>query len=166
MPNPITSFIETVTSPATGLLSAAKDIIDKFVQSPEDKAKAALAMAEANQTFTLEMAKLDAQNFQAQSNIIIAEAKSDSWMTRNWRPIVALAFAAGCMLCLVDVLFGHIPAENKELVMTIAGEFLDITKICLGGYYFGRTLEKSGPHLIAAWKGKRASATVPTPQGA
>lgn len=165
MSNPITSFIESVTSPATGLLTAAKGIIDKFVQSPDEKAKAVLELSEAQNAFTLEMAKLDAQNFQAQSNIIITEAKSESWITRNWRPLVALAFAAGCILALIDVLFGQVHADQKDLIMAIAMEFLAITKICLGGYYFGRTVEKKGPEMIAAWKGNKAGAT-PAPQGA
>jgi hypothetical protein len=156
MANPITSILESVSSPATGLLNAAKGILDKFIASPDEKAKATIELLEANNAFTLEMAKLDVTNYQTQASVIITEAKSESWLTSNWRPLVAVAFAAGCIMALVYVLFGTVRLDQKDLVMTIALEFLGITKICLGGYYFGRTWEKSGPQTVAAWRGKKS----------
>lgn len=153
MGNFLKSLVGTAESPVTGFLDAVSGILGKVVTDPNAKLQATLEISKAQNDLTMKLAELDAQTYQAQAAVIETEAKSESWITRNWRPIVALMFAIGCLIGFFDVLFGTIALAQKDLVLAIAMEFLGITKICLGGYYFGRTVEKSGPDIVAAWRG-------------
>ena len=77
------------------------------------------------------------------ANVILAEATGESWLQRNWRPMLM-------------VLFGIIIANNF-LVVPIMGtpmaqippDMWDLLKLGLGGYVLGRSAEKG----VRAWKG-------------
>jgi len=76
--------------------------------------------------------------FQAQAQIVIAEASSGSWLTRSWRPITMLIFVG----LITARWFGYSatnlsPAEYLEL--------WGIVKLGLGGYVIGRSAEKIVP---------------------
>lgn len=79
-----------------------------------------------------------------QAGIINAEMHSESWLTRNWRPIVAITLAT------VPVFYGIItPVAVAWFYMPpvrIGDDLLkwimDVVVICLGGYIGGRSLEK------------------------
>ena len=77
------------------------------------------------------------------ASVIMAEAKGESWLQRNWRPMLM-------------VLFGIIIANNF-LIVPLAGtptaeippDMWDLLKLGLGGYVLGRSAEKG----VRAWKG-------------
>ena len=66
-----------------------------------------------------------------QSNVIVAEAQSQSWLARNWRPITMLAFVVLIILDATGALKSHLPEDVWTVI-----------KIGLGGYVAGRSLEK------------------------
>lgn len=66
-----------------------------------------------------------------QSNVIIAEAQSQSWLARNWRPITMLAFVLLIILDATGVLKSNLPDDVWTVI-----------KIGLGGYVVGRSVEK------------------------
>lgn len=78
------------------------------------------------------------------ADIIKAEIASDSWLARNWRPIVALT-AFGSLVWVVIAIphlvawFG-VPAPSFGEAGL--GWFFTITSISIGGYVGGRSLEK------------------------
>ena len=80
----------------------------------------------------------------SQADVIIAEAKGENWLQRNWRPMVAVAFAfiVFFYVLLMPILvawFGIPPVRVGDQLL----EWIkDIVIICLGGYIGGRTLEK------------------------
>jgi len=84
------------------------------------------------------------KEIEAAAAVIVAEAQGDSWLQRNWRP-------------LLMVLFGVIIANNY-IVAPIAGgpmmplpaEMWDLLKLGIGGYIVGR----SGEKVAKVWKGK------------
>jgi hypothetical protein len=79
-----------------------------------------------------------------QANVIIAEAKGESWLQRNWRPVVALVAFFSCWFVIFPYAFfvqwGWLP----QVRFGEAGlqYFFTLTTVCVGGYIGGRTLEK------------------------
>lgn len=76
-----------------------------------------------------------AEEFRVAANIIVAEANGESWLQRNWRPVLMLWFAG-----LVGAHWLGFTAPN--LSESTVGHLLDIVKIGVGGYVIGRSGEK------------------------
>ncbi|MDQ7082649.1 MAG: 3TM-type holin [Aquificota bacterium] len=81
------------------------------------------------------MLSLQSQLLQAQTQIITTEAKSESWLTRSWRPITMLTFTA---LLVADWLGFTAPNLTPEM----KAKLYDIIQLGLGGYVIGRSAEK------------------------
>lgn len=74
--------------------------------------------------------EIEAKVKQSQADIIIAEANGDSWLQRNWRPIVMLG-----LFCLV------IADSFGLLVFRLSTESWGLLKIGIGGYVIGQSAE-------------------------
>lgn len=117
------------------LLSGLVNVIDKAV---EDKDQATMIKAKLN-----ELALTGAlKELEAAAQIIVAEAQGESWLQRNWRP-------------LLMVMFGVIIANNYLIVplfntpsALIPPDMWDLLKLGVGGYVVGRTVEKG----LKTWK--------------
>lgn len=83
----------------------------------------------------------------AAADIIKAEAKSESWLARNWRPLVMLTFTA-----LIVARWMGYSAPNISEAEILA--LWDIVQLGLGGYAIGRSVEKVAPALADALSGK------------
>lgn len=81
----------------------------------------------------------------AAADIIKAEAQSESWLARNWRPMVMVVFAS----LIVARWFGWAAPNLSE------AEYLKLWSIVefgLGGYVVGRSVEKIAPSIADAFK--------------
>ena len=85
-----------------------------------------------------ELAKQQGEN-------IRAEANSQSWLARNWRPITMLTF----LVLIVAYWFGFTAPGLTEAAVV---EVFSLIKIGLGGYVVGRSAEKIAPSVIEALK--------------
>lgn len=74
--------------------------------------------------------QIESEVKKAQAEVIIAEAKGDSWLQRNWRPIVMLGLFA---LIIADC-FGYLKFRLSE-------QSWELLKIALGGYVIGQSAE-------------------------
>lgn len=83
----------------------------------------------------------------AQRDIIVAEAKSESWLTRNWRPMTMMIFVT----MLVGWWMGWIE-QPERITEDMVLEFLQIVKFGLSGYVGGRTVEKVAPSVVQLFK--------------
>lgn len=112
----------------------AVDVVDQFVT---DKDEAAKLKAQLVQRF---QESADAE-LQAKASVIRAEATGESWLQRNWRPMVMLWFAA-----LVGAHWVGFTAENlsEEQILGL----LKIVQYGLSGYVVGR----SGEKIMREWK--------------
>ncbi len=117
------------------LLGGLFGLIDKSV---EDRDQAAKIKADL-QTMVLSG---ELRELEAATRIIAAEATGESWLQRNWRPLLML-------------LFGVIVANNYLVVPLFGTPMADIPpdmwallKLGVGGYVLGRSAEKG----IRAWK--------------
>ena len=115
------ALLAAIKSAASGLLQPVAEIIDNVHTSHEEKV---LAIAE--------YLKHTASHTQAASDVIVAEASSDSWLAASWRPIMMLSFLG---LVYADS-FGWLPNP-------LAPQAWTLLQIGLGGYVGGRTIEKS-----------------------
>jgi len=118
--------------PVVNLVSG---FIDKFVTNKDEAEKIKSSIA-------LEAMKSDSEELKAATSIIIAEASGESWLQRNWRPMLMLWFAG-----LVGAHWlGFTPSGlGEETVIKL----LDIVQIGIGGYVLGR----SGEKMMKAYRG-------------
>lgn len=83
------------------------------------------------------------QELKTQGDIIVAEAQSESWIARSWRPITMLTFVG-----LVVAKWFGLTIEGIDNEMELA--LMELIKIGLGGYVVGRSAEK----VAKAWNNK------------
>jgi hypothetical protein len=111
--------------------SGIANIVDRFVQTKEEKHKANQEIQQLFQSFEIEMQKNTTERWKFDSN-------SDSWLSKNIRPIVLLILVISTIL-LVFIDAGKIEFEVKESWV----DLLQIVLITVIGAYFGsRGLEK------------------------
>jgi len=126
-----------------GLIPAVASIIGKVVdRAIPDKSEATrLKIALQEQLMNLHQIEL-----QSAAQIIQAEAGGESWLQRNWRPIVMLTFAG---LIVARWLGWAAPNLSEDEYLAL----WEIVKIGLGGYVLGRSVEKA----TREWARKDAS---------
>ena len=117
----------------TGLIGKA---IDKAVP---DKDEAERLKAE----ITLQAMSHAETELKSATDIILAEAKGESWLQRSWRPITALTFVA---LVVSHWLGFTAPNITQE---TLNG-LLDIIQVMIGGY----TISRGGEKIMKIYKEK------------
>ncbi|MBC8267611.1 MAG: hypothetical protein H8E36_02580 [Rhodospirillaceae bacterium] len=117
------------------LIGGLFGLIDKSV---EDKDQAARIKANLQEMVLTGQIK----EIEAAASIIAAEANGESWLQRNWRPL---------LMCL----FGLIIANNYLIVpllgtpmATIPPDMWELLKLGVGGYVVGRSVEKG----VRVWK--------------
>lgn len=129
------------------VLDSVIGLVDKAV---EDKDEAKRIKADLSKVFDNSDLSKFSEQIQAQAKIITAEAKSESWIARNWRPIIMLLF--GVIIANNYILYPWF-SELFELdvMMPVPPEMWALLKLGLGGYVVGRTVEKG----IKVWKDKQ-----------
>ena len=118
----ILSFLGGALKPITGL-------IDDLHTSDDERLAAKAVLRRLENEISLEMLGLERKIIEGQTSIIVAEAQSQSWLTRNWRPGTMVAFVG-----IVVHAYVTSTTPPPELMLTI--------NIGLGGYIGGRTIEK------------------------
>lgn len=118
------------------IASLIGNVIDKAVPDRDQAERLKMKV-------TLEAMKADNAELKAATDIILAEAKGESWLQRNWRPVLMLWFAG-----LVGAHWlGFTPPNLPESVVV---GLLDIVQVGIGGYVLGR----SGEKIVKAYKEK------------
>ena len=127
------------------LITAGTNLIKSYFPpdlSPEQKAKLEQGLAEAQNQLTASVIKYHENEIEQKASIIRAEANSQSWAARNWRPIAALTFvfiiANNYILYPYIELFG-----GSATKLDIPPDMWGLLKIMIGGYVVGRSVEKS-----------------------
>ena len=115
-------------------MDMGKQLISSWFPDPQEADKKQLEFLAIIQSGKL-------KELEAAASVIVAESKSESWITRSWRPITMLTFVG-----LVAAHWLGFTAEN--ITPAEIASLLDIVKIGLGGYMLSRGVEKS----ITKWK--------------
>lgn len=78
---------------------------------------------------------------QAQGQIVIAEAQGQSWLQRNWRPLLMLTIII--IVANNYILYPYLSMfTDKAQVLNLPSELWSLMQIGIGGYIVGRTVEK------------------------
>jgi len=87
---------------------------------------------------------------EAQRDIITAEAEGESWLQRNWRPLLMSIF--GVIIANNYILNPYLSAIfSVDIMLDIPPDMWQLLKIGIGGYIASRGGEKG----VSIWKGKR-----------
>jgi hypothetical protein len=140
-------LLKILGGPITELVKGIGGVIDSVTTTSEEKMVAQAKLFELQSAFTVKLTELDTQFAAEQAKVVIAEAQSESWLTRNWRPILMLTFT-------------YIIAHNFVLAplfsfasLEIPAQMWELLKLGIGGYIGGRSAE-----YIAEQIGKGMSA--------
>ena len=118
------------------LFDVGMKVLDKFIPDPEAKAKAQAELLKMQQEGRL--AELNADNIEAQELTKRQEADmaSDSWLSKNIRPMTLIAILSGYFI-FAGLSAGKIEVNQKYV------ELLGQWGMLIMSFYFGgRTLEK------------------------
>ncbi len=121
------------------IFNPISDIVDELNTSDHEKLQAKTALLALQTEVTNNVIQYEEALVNAKRDIIVAEAQSDSWLTRMWRPITMLIFVG---LTVWGFFSGQVVPPWIGNILTIG----------IGGYIGGRTLEKSAPAVIRALK--------------
>jgi len=119
------------SSGAEGLVKGVGEVIDNLTTSKEEKLAAELKVKELIANYETEMEK----NITARWDV---DMKSDSWLSKNVRPMV-LIFLVVCTMLMIFIDAGTINF-NVEQKWTDLLQIVLITVI--GAYFGGRSFEK------------------------
>ncbi len=125
------------------IFKPAMDAIDNVHTSTEEKLSKKAELLAIQISFLEQGLQYEQAQLKAKAEIIMSEARSDSWIARNWRPITMLTFLA---LVVLD--------QTGQLAFRLADEAWLLLQIGLGGYVVGRSAEKVGVPLLRALKDK------------
>ena len=116
---------------------AVKGVTDLVGQFVEDKDKA----NELETAIKNKLVNLEQEVVRAQRDIIVAEANSQSFIARNWCPIMMLTFVF--IIANNYILFPYIQLfGGTALELKIPEAMWGLLKIGVGGYVLGRSGEK------------------------
>ena len=114
-----------------GIVKPITDLIDNITTTDEERGKLKNELTKIENKFLGKALEYEAKLLDSQGRIVEAEAKGQSWLQRNWRPITMLTF----LILVVCDSFGW-------LAFRLSGEAWTLLQIGLGGYLVGRTGEK------------------------
>ena len=128
----------------SGIAKPFAELIDNLFTSDDERAQARIALLSMQVDMGSKLLEYEKERMALQSQIIQAEAKSGSWITRSWRPITMLTFLGMVVLFW----FGQTPPNVEPYLPELFG----LIKIGLGGYVIGRSAEKVVPQVAAMFK--------------
>lgn len=126
--------------PIAEVLGIGAKLIDKLIPDPEAKAKAQLELATLAQNGELAKMNADLEAYKTEQNNLTdrlkADMASDSWMSKNIRPMTLAAILAGYFIFAAMSAFGY---NANESYVSLLGQW---GMLIMSFYFGGRTLEK------------------------
>jgi len=118
------------------ILGVGMKLLDKFFPDPEQKAKAQLELLQMQQTG--QFAKMEADIAQSQeiTKRWQADMSSDSWLSKNIRPMTLIAILTGYFTFAMMSAFG---IETRGAYVELLGQW---GIVVMTAYFGGRTVEK------------------------
>ena len=123
----------------TGLLAVGGKLIDKLIPDQEQKAKAQLELATLAQSGELAKLANETEVYKTEQNNVTerwtADANTDSWLSKNIRPLSLVAIFVGYFLFALMSAFGY---DAKESYVQLLGQW---GMLIMSAYFGGKTLE-------------------------
>lgn len=122
------------------LLNVGGKLIDKLIPDPKAKAQAQLDLAKLAQDGELAKIANEAKLFEAEQNNLTqrhqADMGSDSWLSKNIRPLTLIAILTGYF---VFALMSAFDLDTNAAYVELLGQW---GMLIMSFYFGGRTLEK------------------------
>ena len=126
--------------PLTALLEVGGKLVDKLIPDPEAKAKAQAELAKMAQEGELARIANDTKLFETEQNNLTdrlkADMASDSWLSKNIRPMTLIAILSGYFIFAMMSAFDK---DTNERYVELLGQW---GMLIMSFYFGGRTLEK------------------------
>ena len=122
------------------LLNLGGKLVDKLIPDPQAKAEAQLKLAELAQNGELAKMANEADLYKTEQNNLTdrlkADMSSDSWLSKNIRPMTLIAILGGYFTFALMSAFGK---DTNESYVQLLGQW---GMLIMSFYFGGRTLEK------------------------
>jgi len=122
--------------PLGTVLSIGEKLIDKFFPDPEQKAKAQLELLKMQQEGDFKKIEADIAEAQELTKRQQADMTSDSWLSKNIRPMTLIFILGGYFVFAMMSAFGN---NANEKYVELLGQW---GMLVMSFYFGGRTLEK------------------------
>lgn len=122
--------------PIAALLDVGMKVLDKFVPDPEARAKAQAELLKMQQEGRMAELQADQVAMQETSKRWEADMSSDSWLSKNIRPMALIAIFTAYFLFTAMSAFGY---NAQESYVNLLGSWGQIVFLA---YFGGRTVEK------------------------
>ena len=126
--------------PIAALLDVGGKLIDKLIPDPEAKAKAQLELAKMSQDGELAKMANDTEIYKTEQENVTerwrSDMGSDSWLSKNIRPLALIAIFVAYFLFTAMSAFGY---NAQESYVQLLGQWGQIIFLA---YFGGRTVEK------------------------
>ncbi len=122
--------------PLDTVLNVGMKILDKFFPDPEQKAKAQLELLKMQQEGDFKKIEADIVEQQELTKRQEADMMSDSWLSKNIRPMTLIAILTGYFMFALMSAFGM---NAHQAYVELLGQW---GMLIMSFYFGGRTLEK------------------------
>jgi hypothetical protein len=122
--------------PLGAILDIGSKLIDKLIPDPEAKAKAQLELVKLQQEGELAKMQADIAEAQEITKRWEADMSSDSWLSKNIRPMALIAIFGAYFLFAMMSAFGYDANQNYVQLLGQWGQIVFLA------YFGGRTAEK------------------------
>jgi hypothetical protein len=122
--------------PLDTVLNVGMKILDKFFPDPEQKAKAQLELLKMQQEGDFKKIEADIVEQQELTKRQQADMASDSWLSKNIRPMTLIFILGGYFVFAMMSAFGN---NANEKYVELLGQW---GMLVMSFYFGGRTLEK------------------------
>jgi hypothetical protein len=122
--------------PLGAVLSIGEKLIDKFFPDPEQKAKAQLELLKMQQEGDFKKIEADIVEQQELTKRAQADMLSDSWLSKNIRPMTLIAILTGYFMFAFMSAYGM---NAHQAYVELLGQW---GMLIMSFYFGGRTLEK------------------------
>ena len=122
--------------PLDTVLNVGMKILDKFFPDPEQKAKAQLELLKMQQEGDFKQIEADIVEQQELTKRAQADMLSDSWLSKNIRPMTLIAILTGYFMFALMSAYGM---DANTAYVELLGQW---GMLIMSFYFGGRTLEK------------------------
>ena len=122
--------------PIAAILSIGEKVLDRVLPNPEAKAQALAELAKLEQQGKLAELQADTVEAQEVSSRWTSDMGSDSWLSKNIRPMTLIAILVGYFIFATASAFG---LDVKQAYVELLGQW---GMLIMSAYFGGRTLEK------------------------
>jgi uncharacterized membrane protein (DUF106 family) len=131
--------------PLAAILDVGMRVLDKFIPDPQAKASAQMELLKMQQEGRLAELQADLKEQEELTKRLQADMASDSWLSKNIRPMALIAVFAAYFLFAMMSAYGH--NANEEYV-TLLGQW----GMLIFSFYFG---SRGAEKIAEIWSKKK-----------